>query len=383
MGIGTVVRQVRLPGIFRKRHPPVGASPGTLMVSPEALPPSIRVYDYGLDHLDEREITDVEQLLPYATPRSTIWVDVQGLGDEAMLRRIGQIFSLHPLALEDAVNVPQRPKTEAYDQHQLFITRMVRCSGRGYESEQVSLFIGRGYLLTLQEKHGDVFDPVRKRLRSGQGLMRGSGPDYLAYALIDTVVDGYYPVLETLGDRLQELEEIAFSRPSPGVLQQIHGVRRELLGLRRAIWPQREAINTLVRDESTLVSTTVRMYLRDAHDHAMQIVDVIETYRELAASLMDLYLSGLSQRTNEVMKVLTIMASIFIPLTFIAGVYGMNFEYMPELHRRWGYPIVWAIMIVTAGFMVWSFWKRGWIGEEGVRSQESGMRGDAASGPGA
>lgn len=369
MGIGAVVRQVRLPGIFRKRHPPVGASPGTLVVPAGAERPVIHVYDYGPDRLQEREIDDVEELVPYASPSSTTWVDVQGLGDETMLRRVGQIFGLHPLALEDAVNVPQRPKTEAYDRHQLFITRMVRCrEDHGYDAEQVSLFIGRGYLLTLQEKQGDIFDPVRRRLRSGQGLMRTSGPDYLAYALIDTVVDGYYPVLEALGDLLEELEEVAFSRPGPAVLHRIHGVRRELLGLRRAIWPQREAINTLVRDDNTLVSPTVRTYLRDAHDHAMQIVDVIETYRELAASLMDLYLSGVSQRTNDVMKVLTIMASVFIPLTFIAGVYGMNFQYMPELHRRWGYPVVWLVMVLTAGMMLWTFRRRGWIGGKDTRT---------------
>ena len=346
----------------RRRQPPVGAPPGTLVMAPDQVPPEIHLICYGPDRLDERPVTDLDSLrtLP---PDGVTWVDVQGLGDEAVLRTLGEIFHLHPLALEDAVNVPQRPKAELYPDFYLFITRMTRLT-EAHEviAEQVTIFFGRNYVLTLQELRGDVLDPVRRRIRGAQGLIRQSGPDYLAYALIDTVIDGYYPVAESLGDRLQELEEEILACATPEGLRRIHRMRRELLRLRRAVWPQREAVNSLIRDESDLVSATVRQYLRDCYDHTVQLADVIETYRELATGLMDIYLSSMSQRTNEVMKVLTIVGAIFIPLTFLAGVYGMNFQYMPELHRRYGYPLLLLVMLVVAAGMVMFFKRKGWLG---------------------
>lgn len=354
-----------VPGIihFRKRRPPVGASPGTLVPALGAQQPRIRVMSYSADGLTERDVADVEDLRSCPTSDEVSWIDVQGLGDETILQRIGEIFALHPLALEDAVNLPQRPKSEGYEGQHLFITRMTQLvEGQDVEAEQVSIFIGPRYVLTLQERHGDVFDPVRVRLRAGKGRIRSHGPDYLAYALIDTVIDGYYPVIEAIGDRLHAIEEVILDRPTPNGLQEIHRIRRDLLSMRRAVWPQREAVNALIREESPFITDTVRQYLRDSHDHAVQVADVIETYRELAGSLMDMYLSSMSQRTNEVMKLLTIMSSIFIPLTFLAGIYGMNFDRMPELHSPMAYPILLGVMVVITAAMVLYFRSKGWLG---------------------
>jgi magnesium transporter len=348
---------------LRKRHPPPGSRPGTLVIPPEALPPAIHVIDYTADAIRECEITDVEALAEYVAGDSVTWVDVQGIGDEATIRRIGDIFALHPLALEDAINVPQRPKAEVYERFQLFITRMTRCaSSAEIEVEQLSIFLGERFVLTLQERYGDIFDPIRDRLRSGLGPIRRAGADYLAYAIIDMVIDGYYPVLEAIGDSLEDLEEETLEEARPAHLRRMYAAKRQLLELRRAIWPQREAINALIRTEHPLVGQEVRLYLRDCYDHAVQVIDVTESYRELVGTLMDLYLSMMGQRTNEVMKVLTVMATIFIPLTFVAGVYGMNFAHMPELAVPWAYPAVLGVMALTAGAMVVYFWRRGWIG---------------------
>jgi len=347
-----------------KRNPPVGARPGTLVPAADSPPPVIRLMRYDAEHLEERTIDDVGEIAGIIERGGGVsWIDVQGFGDESTLERLREIFDLHPLAIEDAVNTPQRPKAEIYENCYLYLTRMVRLGEhREICSEQVTIFLGKSYVLTLQEQYGDVFDPVRKRIRQNEGMVRKHGADYLAYAIIDAVLDGYYPVIEMLGDRLHELEEAILERPSPAGMRRLHSTRHELLALRRAVWPQREAVNTLMREESDLVSPMVREYLRDCYDHSVQASDTIETFRELAASLMDLYLSSLSQRTNEVMKVLTIMASIFIPLTFLAGIYGMNFDYMPALHIRWAYPVLLIVMFLIAVGMVMFFRLKGWIG---------------------
>ncbi|HUU96435.1 MAG TPA: magnesium/cobalt transporter CorA [Phycisphaerae bacterium] len=349
--------------MFRKRHPAVGARPGTLVIDSHAQKPTIRVIEYTPDRVQEREVTDVEQLRESLQDGAVTWIDVQGLGDEKILRSLGEIFGLHPLALEDVVNVPQRPKIEPYDQHLLCVTRMATlCDTHAIETEQISLLIGRSYLVTFQERHGDVLDPVRARIRQGKGLIRKAGPDYLGYAIIDAVIDGYYPIMEAFGEHLESLEDEIVADPRPAILQAVHHVKRELLAIRRAIWPQREAVNALIRDDSPFVTDAVRVYLRDCYDHCVQIMDVVETYRELAGGLMDVYLSSVGNRQNEVMKVLTIMASIFIPLTFMAGVYGMNFENMPELHAAWGYPMLLAAMIAVAVALLIYFRHKGWFG---------------------
>ncbi len=348
--------------------------PGTLMMEPDAPKPVVHLMCYTTEGLQEHDAASPDELRRYANAKGVTWVDVQGLGDEAVLRQIAEIFDIHPLALEDAVNVPQRPKSESYEDQHLFVARMARVGDEEQvDAEQVSFFIGRNYVLTFQERYGDVFDPVRKRIRVGKGPIRTMGPDYLAYALIDTVIDAYYPLIETIGDQLYELEEAILTRPTPRGLRRIHMMRRELLGIRRAAWPQREAVNALIREETPLVTEAVRVYLRDTLDHAAQIADLVESYRELTSGLMDIYLSSTGQRTNEVMKVLTIMASIFIPLTFLAGVYGMNFRYLPGLQWHGAWWVFCGAMIATATGMLLYFRHRGWIGAEDDDRDEDGV----------
>ncbi len=348
---------------FKKHHPSAGSRPGTLVVSKTSPPTRIDAIVYTEKTIEEHTSVSVESLASLIGDGHIAWIDVQGLGDEAVLRGLGEFFSLHPLVLEDVVNVPQRPKTEEYDGQKLIITRMVRLGGQAeLDVEQVSIIFGANYVLTVQERPGDVLDPVRRRLRDGKGPMRRLGPDYLAYAILDAIVDAYYPVLEELGDYLEQLEDQVLTTPGAEVLQRLSRVKATLVTLRRSIWPQREVANALVRDPSPLITDTVRVYLRDVYDHCVQTAEVAESYRDLVSSLMSTYLSAVSNRTNDIMKVLTIMASIFIPLTFLAGIYGMNFEYMPELHVRWAYPSLLFLMFLTVSGMLVFFRRKGWFG---------------------
>ncbi|HEY9893811.1 MAG TPA: magnesium/cobalt transporter CorA [Candidatus Sericytochromatia bacterium] len=347
-----------------------GSMPGTLNIEADASPPVIVLIDYNEAQATRLEVETPEDCVPYLDTESVSWVDVKGLGSEDVLRRLGHVFSLHPLVLEDIVNVPQRPKIEDYDDQLLVIARMVtlKSSGNGFISEQVSLILGRHYLLTVQEEpEYDCFGPIRERIRTGKGTIRKQGADYLAYSLLDSIIDGFFPVLEEYGEQIEALENEVVENPSRQTLEKIHTVKRELLGLRRAIWPQRDAINALIRDGSDLISPDVNIYLRDCYDHAIQVLDMVETYRELAASLMDVYLSSVSNKMNEIMKLLTVISSIFIPLTFIAGIYGMNFNTekspvnMPELNWYWGYPLVMLLMALIGLGMLFLFWRRGWF----------------------
>jgi magnesium transporter len=321
------------------------------------------VVQYDADSVDRREIADVQELRSFRDTDRVTWVDVQGLGDEATLRAIGDIFELHPLALENAVNVPQRAKTEVYEHHQLIIARSPRIDGDGHvRTPQVCFIIGRRYLLTFQERSFGFFDPVRERLQAGLGPMRREGPGYLAYALVDAMIDRYYPVAQYLSDSLEELEDIVVDNPHPEVLARTHALRRQLVVLRRIGWPQREAINAMLRERTDFFSDQQKVYLRDTHDHIAQIVELIDSAREMASDLSDAYLSNVSHRTNEIMKVLTLMASIFIPLTFVAGIYGMNFENMPELSSRNGYFVALGVMAGLGVGLAAYFKRRGWIG---------------------
>lgn len=335
--------------------------PGIPILTGEASPPRIHAIRYSPETLEELDVAtaiDCRQLL---SSGSVLWIDVQGLGDLELLRSLGETFSLHPLALEDVVSIGQRPKADDFDTHIFIITRMPE-PGDGVTTDQTSMFLGANFVLTFQEHYGDCLGPVRERIRKGKGLMRRSGPDYLAYAILDAIVDGYFPVLEVYGEKLEALEDEVVEYPTRSSLEKIHTAKRDLLTLRRAVWPLRDAVNSLIREESDLITPQTRLYLRDCYDHTVQILDMVETYRELAAGLMDIYISSLSQKLNEVMKVLTIISTIFIPLTFIAGVYGMNFDYMPELRRSWGYPAVMGVMAILALAMVWYFLRKGWIG---------------------
>ncbi len=349
--------------MFHKQHPPAGSRPGTLVISDNALPPRITAMLYTKDDVHVHESADIETLQTLRAQPGKLWIDVQGLGDEQLLRTLAAEFKIHSLALEDVINVPQRPKTEEFDLHQLYISRMVKLDERGsVDIEQVSIFFGENFVLTFQELYGDVLDPVRQRIHQGAGPMRKSGSDYLAYAIIDTIIDHYYPAVEFISNALERVETQVMNDVSQDILATINRMKRTLLDLRRGIWPQRDAVNALVRGDSPFVSKDVRVYFRDCYDHAVQIVDVIDASRDIASNLFNTYLSVVSNRMNEVMKVLTIMASIFIPLTFMAGVYGMNFSDMPELSYKWAYPALLVSMLFVAGVMLLYFRRKGWIG---------------------
>ena len=365
----------RLPKIITKLyedefyHQP-GTIPGTIFIDADAPQPIIFLIDYNETNFIREQIATPEECIPYLDSKSISWVDVQGLGSQDILQRLGNVFELHPLVLEDVVNVPERPKTEDYEDQLLFIARMVVPQERicGFHSEQVSLILGKNYLLTVQEEpEHDCLEAVRSRIEKNKGIIRKQGADYLAYAVLDAIIDGFFPVLELYGERIEELEEEVIIKPTPQTLQSIYQIRRELLQLRRAIWPQRDAINSLIRDGSELIGEEVRIYLRDCYDHTVQVMDMVETYRELASGLMDVYLSAVSNKMNEIMKVLTIVSTIFIPLTFVAGIYGMNFNTekspynMPELNLYWGYPICLAVMAAIALGLLLFFWRRGWL----------------------
>ena len=333
--------------------------------------------DFSPTHVSEKTLSSPRDVAQYLNdPTSSVtWVDVQGLGERHVLEDLGEVFRLHRLALADVVNVPQRPKVETYENHLFVITRMVLLKEGGeFSAEQVSLFLGKNFVLTFQETYGDCLDPVRDRIRTGTGIVRQSGADYLAYAILDAITDQYFPVVEALGERIENLEDRVATHPTPAALDQIYSLKRELLSVRRAIWPQRDAINALVRDESGLIGKEVHVYLRDCYDHAVQLIDVVETLRELTTGLLDVYLSSVANRTNEVMKVLTVVTSIFIPLTFIAGVYGMNFKNMPEIDWRYGYAFVWVIMIAVAASLLWYFGRRGWLRSEAEPPQKKRPR---------
>jgi magnesium transporter len=346
-----------------------GSVPGTLLIEADAAPPVLFLIDYNEENATRTKLNTPEEVIPYLDSESVSWIDVQGLGSEDVLRRIGKVFGLHPLVLEDIVNVPQRPKVEEYEKQLLIVLRMVtpREDGKRFISEQVSFILGEHYLLTVQEEPDyDPFGPVRERIRSNKGMICRHHADFLTYALIDAIVDGFFPVLEAYGDELEELEDEVVENPSRATLERIHQVKRDLLGLRRAIWPQREVINSLLRDGTPLIGDTVRTYLRDCYDHVVQVLEIIENYREIASSLMDVYLSSISNKMNEVMKVLTIISTIFIPLTFIAGVYGMNFNpelpgNMPELELPYAYVVCWLVMLTIAGALILYFKRRGWF----------------------
>jgi len=322
----------------------------------------------------EKESARVDDLEELIKEWPLVWVNVDGLGDAETLRKLGEIFGIHKLALEDVIHVHQRSKVEDYEDHLFIVARMLFDADEKVRTEQISIFLSEGKVLTFQERKGDCLEPVRERIRKGKGRIRGAGADYLAYAILDAVVDAWFPLLEKFGDSLEELEDKVLGAPDKETVEKIHQVKRDLLEIRRTIWPMRETTSSLLREE-TLISEETHLYLRDCYDHVIQILDIVESYREIATGLMDLYLSSVSNRMNEVMKVLTIIATIFIPLSFIAGVYGMNFNpevsplNMPELNWKYGYLAVWTVMAAIGGIMILFFVRRGWIGE-GKRGQK-------------
>lgn len=351
-----------------KRYAQPGTAPGTLRppVTKRVERVRIRVIDYNADSFDEREVQSLEECLVYRDKPTVTWIDVTGVDDIEVIQQLGEKFGLHSLALEDVVNTGQRPKIDDYDDHFFIVLRELQWQ-EGLIADQISLFFGHNFVITIQELEGDVFDPVRERLRRGRARIRQLGADYLAYALLDKLVDEMFPILELYGERLEDLEDGLIERPTRKLLQEVHRIRRDLVVMRRTVWPEREIVNILLRDDSHLISAETKLYLRDVYDHTVQIVEIIETYRDIVGGMLEVYLSSVSNRMNEVIKVLTIISTIFIPLTFIVGIYGMNFNTeispwnMPELNWYYGYPAVMSLMLVIAIGMLIYFRRRTWL----------------------
>lgn len=360
------------PHLSRRRRPRPGASPGTLISYPDAQPTRIRAVAYGAPAVEDVEVDDLAVLDDLRARHRVIWVDVVGLADTDKLRALGDRFGLHALALEDVVNGSQRVKLDRHPDHDFLVVYVSEHRTDGPVHlfvEQLNLFVGADFVLTMRDQESPVLGPVRARIDDAGSRIRRSGADYLAYALLDAVVDHYFPVLDAISDRLEALEDEVVGRPREEIVGRIQEVRREIMALRRAAWPLRDVLNEILRgDRPGPFTDFTQVYLRDCHDHVLRIIEVLESYRELASTLMDLYLSSLSTRMNEIMKVLTIIATIFIPLSFVAGLYGMNFDpaaspfNMPELKWRYGYPFALGLMAAVAGGLLLYFRVKGWIG---------------------
>ncbi|MGH8507832.1 MAG: magnesium/cobalt transporter CorA [Gammaproteobacteria bacterium] len=355
----------RLKRLIARRSPKAGLAPGTLVHIGERTREVTRtsILDFDELALRELEVHAASECRAFKDSPNTSWINVDSVHDVELLREFGQDFGLHPLVLEDIVNTDQRPKLEDYGEYLYIVVKMLSNNGGSLAVEQVSLVLGASWVLSFQErgKPGDVFDPIRVRIRSGAGKIRKRGADFLAYSLIDAIVDNYFVILERVGDRIEAIEEDLLTNPIPATLTAIHHLRREMIFLRRSVWPLREMLSTLQRGESKLVQQGTQVYLRDVYDHTIQVIDTVESLRDVLQGMLEIYLSSVNQRMTEVMKVLTVIATVFIPLTFIVGVYGMNFEYFPELKWRWGYPALWGIMVGIGVLMLIFFKRRKWI----------------------
>jgi magnesium transporter len=350
--------------VVSKRSRKAGLPPGTLVHIGEQRTDTVRltVFTYDEHGCQERSVTKPEEITLAEKPTVT-WVDVSGIHQVNIIESFGKQFQLHPLLLEDIVNTDQRPKLDDYGDYYYVVLKMlyIGADGRSVQVEQVSLILGANYVFSFQENGRDVFQPVKERLRAGKGRLRQSGTDYLLYGLVDAIVDQYFAVLETIGDQLESMQDACVANPRPALLQDIHAVKRELLILRRAVWPLREVVSTLERSDSAVLLGATKIYFRDVYDHVIQIIDTIETLREMSSGMLDIYLSSTSYRLNEVIKVLTIITTIFMPLTFIVGIYGMNFEHMPELKWEWGYPLVLGGMVGIGIAMLGFFKRKKWL----------------------
>ena len=354
-----------MPRSIKKISRKAGLPPGTLVHIGEKKAEKVRitVIDYDEARFEEKEVGQIEECFPFKETPTVTWINIDGLHEPEVIEKLGEHFSVHPLILEDIVNTGQRPKMEDLEEYLFVVLKMLYYDEKEDEvrAEQVSLILGASFVITFQERQGDVFDPVRERIKKSKGVVRKRGADYLAYALIDAVVDHYFLILEKFGEMLEEMEGKVVTAPTPETLQTIHRMKREMIFLRKSVWPLREMVSALERGESALIKKKTHIYLRDVYDHTTQVIDTVESFRDMVSGLLDTYLSSISNRMNEVMKVLTIFASIFIPLTFIAGIYGMNFQYMPELVWRGGYFIILSIMGAVGISMLAYFRRKKWL----------------------
>jgi magnesium transporter len=355
-----------VPKFIKKISKKAGLSPGTLVhVGKKKVEKArIGIIDYDESQFEEKEAKKIEECFPFKEKSTVTWINIDGLHELDIIEKIGKHFDVHPLVLEDIVNTGQRPKMEDFDSYIFAVLKMLYYDEEKSEvtAEQLSFIIGSNFVISFQEKEGDVFNPIRERIRNAKGRIRKMGADYLAYCLVDAVVDNYFIILEKLGEKIESMEEELITNPTPETLQTIHNLKREMIFLRKSVWPLRELISSLERSESPLIQEATGIYLRDVYDHTIQVIDTIETFRDMVSGMLDIYLSSVSNKMNEVMKVLTIIATIFIPLTFVAGIYGMNFEFMPELRWHWFYPeVFWAAMAGISGIMVFYFRRKKWL----------------------
>jgi len=323
----------------------------------------ITAIEYDESQFQEKEVLAVEDCLPIKDAPTVTWINIDHIGQMSMIEKIGHSFNIHPLVLEDIVNTEHRPKMKDFADYIFVVLKMLTYDEkkREIDSRQVSLILRSGFVISFQETREDILDPIRERIRSDRGRIRKMGADYLAYAIIDAIVDNYFNILEKLGEVIEELEDELIINPTPETLQAIYSMKKEMVLVRKSVWPLREVISRLERWDSALIDKALSIYLRDVYDHTIQVIDSIETYRDMLSGLLDIYLSSVSNRMNEVMKVLTIMATIFIPLTLIAGIYGMNFKYMPELEQPWAYPMVYVAMLATSVVMLIYFRRKRWL----------------------
>jgi magnesium transporter len=342
-----------------------GLPPGTMVAMEEqkAQKTHVTMFDFNAAQYVEKTITNIEECFPTKDKPTTTWINIDGLNDVEMMQKLGNHFDIHPLVLEDILHTEQRPKMEDYDNCIYIVLKMLYLDEKSEDivAEQISIILGSNYVISFQEKEGDFFDPIRDRIRNLKGRVRKMGPDYLAYALIDTIVDHYFVIMENIGERIEKVEERLLRDTHDQQSQDIHHFKRYIIYLRKHIWPLRDMISALQKSESALIKKSTAFYLKDAHDHSVQVMETVETYRDLITGLHDIHLSSLSNRMNEVMKTLTIISTIFIPLTFVVGVYGMNFEHMPELKWEYGYYEVMGVMGIIVIFMLAYFKKRKWI----------------------
>jgi len=349
----------------KRRSKKAGLPPGTLVhIGEKRLEsPRITVIDYDERDFQEKQVATIEECFAFKQTPTVTWINIDGIHDISIIEKLGGHFDLHPLILEDILNTGQRPKCEDYDNYIYTVLKMLSYDDKNemIRAEQVSLVLGPNFVISFQESIGDVFEQIRDRLRNDKGRIRKMASDYLAYALIDAIVDSYFIILEKLGEKIESMEEQLVAEPTNKTLRQIHSVKRELISLRRSVWPLRELINGLEKTESPLIRKSTRLYLRDVYDHTIQVIDTVETFRDMVSGMLDIYLSSISNKMNAVMKVLTIIATIFIPLTFVAGIYGMNFKYMPELGWRWGYGAVLLVMAVVVIIMLIYFKRKKWL----------------------
>ena len=354
-----------MPRVMDRRSKKVGLPAGTLVhVGVKRTETTrITIIDYDEAQYQEKEAKNVEEIFPFKDKPTVTWINVDSVHQVDTIDKIGKHFNLHPLVLEDIMDTGQRPKIEDFADYIFVVLKMFFYDEKQDETraEQVSLILGSSYVVSFQESEGDVFDPIRDRIRSGKGRMRKMGPDYLAYSLIDSIVDNYFTILEKRGEEIEEMEDELVANPTPETLQRIHRLKREMILLRKSVWPLREIASHLERWESSLIHESTRIYLRDVYDHTIQVIDAVETFRDMLSGMLDIYLSSVSNRMNEVMKVLTIIATIFIPLTLVSGIYGMNFQFMPELASAWSYPIVLLVMLGIGLLMVAYFRRKRWL----------------------